>query len=115
VPTLERDITLAEYHASLTDLRERAFHSRSEIWELVTVSREVIAHSRQLIAAVEATLSQVAIGPLQSPKSSEQLEFTQEANTCFRLAEYETHAVVRTILTGMAYFWLMLAHQERQR
>ena len=42
-----------------------------------------------------------------------QVDFQQEADGCFRLAESETHAEVRTILMGMGYGWLTLAgHQQ---
>jgi hypothetical protein len=44
---------------------------------------------------------------------AEQLDFTQEANSCFRLAESETHAEVRTILMGMGYGWLTLANHQK--
>lgn len=41
------------------------------------------------------------------------MDFTQEANGCFRLAESETHAEVRTILMGMGYGWLTLANHQK--
>lgn len=44
---------------------------------------------------------------------AEQLDFTEEANGCFRLAESETHAEVRTILMGMAYGWLTFANRQQ--
>jgi hypothetical protein len=44
---------------------------------------------------------------------AEQLDFTQESNGCFRLAESETHAEVRTILMGMGYGWLTLANHRK--
>jgi hypothetical protein len=44
---------------------------------------------------------------------SARLDFTQEANGCFRLAESETHAEVRTILMGMGYGWLTLANHQK--
>ena len=44
---------------------------------------------------------------------AEHLDFTQEANGCFRLAESETHAEVRTILMGMGYGWLTLANRRK--
>ncbi len=45
-----------------------------------------------------------------------QVDFQQEADGCFRLAESETHAEVRTILMGMGYGWLTLAsHQQAPR
>ena len=44
----------------------------------------------------------------------DQVDFTQEANECFRLAESETHADVKTILMGMAYGWLTLADHHRE-
>ncbi len=43
----------------------------------------------------------------------DQLDFTQEANGCFRLAESETQAEVKTILMGMAFGWLTLADHMR--
>jgi hypothetical protein len=44
---------------------------------------------------------------------AEHLDFTQEANGCFRLAESEAHAEVRTILMGMGYGWLTLANHHK--
>jgi hypothetical protein len=44
---------------------------------------------------------------------AEQLDFTQEADGCFRLAAAETHAEVKTILMGMAYGWLTLANHQK--
>jgi hypothetical protein len=44
---------------------------------------------------------------------SEHLDFAQEADGCFRLAESETHAEVRTILMGMGYGWLTLANRHK--
>ena len=44
---------------------------------------------------------------------TEHLDFTQEANGCFRLAESEAHAEVRTILIGMGYGWLTLANHRK--
>lgn len=44
---------------------------------------------------------------------AEQLDFTQEANGCFRLAESETNADVRAILMGMGYGWLTLANHRK--
>lgn len=44
---------------------------------------------------------------------ADQVDFTQEANGCFRLAEAETQAEVKTILMGMAYGWLTLADRRR--
>ena len=44
---------------------------------------------------------------------AEQVDFTQEADGCFRLAESETHAEVRTILMGMGYGWLTLASHQK--
>ena len=41
------------------------------------------------------------------------LDFTQEANDCFRLAESEMQAEVKAILMGMAYGWLTLADHRR--
>ena len=43
----------------------------------------------------------------------DQVDFTQEANGCFRLAESETQAEVKTILMGMAFGWLTLADHAR--
>ncbi len=45
---------------------------------------------------------------------ADQLDFTQEANGCFRLAESETQAEVKTILMGMGYGWLTLANRRRR-
>lgn len=42
-----------------------------------------------------------------------QVDFHQEADGCFRLAESETHAEVRTILMGMGYGWLTLASHHK--
>jgi hypothetical protein len=44
---------------------------------------------------------------------AERLDFTQEANGCFRLAENEAHAEVRTILMGMGYGWLSFADRQK--
>lgn len=44
---------------------------------------------------------------------AEQVDFQQEAEGCFRLAEAETHADVRTILMGMGYGWLTLASHQK--
>ena len=44
---------------------------------------------------------------------AEHLDFTSEANGCFRLAESEAHAEVRTILMGMGYGWLTLANHRK--
>ena len=44
---------------------------------------------------------------------AEQLDFEQEANGCFRLAESETHAELKTILMGMGYGWLALASHRK--
>jgi hypothetical protein len=44
---------------------------------------------------------------------AEQLDFTQEAQGCFRLAESETHTGMRTILMGMGYGWLSLAGRHK--
>ncbi len=47
---------------------------------------------------------------------AERVDFQQEADGCFRLAEAETQADVRTILMGMGYGWLTLAtHQKASR
>jgi len=43
---------------------------------------------------------------------ADQVDFTQEANGCFRLAESETQAEVKTILMGMGYGWLTLAKRH---
>ncbi len=44
---------------------------------------------------------------------AEQVDFQREADGCFRLAEAETHADVRTILMGMGYGWLTLASHHK--
>ena len=44
---------------------------------------------------------------------AEQVDFQQEADGCFRLAEAESHAEVRTILMGMGYGWLTLASHQK--
>ena len=44
---------------------------------------------------------------------ADQLDFTQEANGCLRLAETETQEEVKTILMGMALGWLTLANQGK--
>jgi hypothetical protein len=44
---------------------------------------------------------------------AEQMDFQREADGCFRLAESETNAHVRTILTGMGYGWLTLANHHK--
>lgn len=44
---------------------------------------------------------------------ADQVDFTQEANGCFRLAEAETHDEVKTILMAMGYGWLTLADRHR--
>jgi len=44
---------------------------------------------------------------------AQQVDFQQEADGCFRLAETETHADVRTILMGMGYGWLTLASHQK--
>lgn len=45
-----------------------------------------------------------------------QVDFREEADGCFRLAQAETHAEMRAILTGMGYGWLTLAnHQKASR
>ncbi len=44
---------------------------------------------------------------------AEQVDFQQEADGCFRLAETETHADVRPILMGMGYGWLALASHQK--
>jgi hypothetical protein len=112
---LERVITLAELHASLADHRERVFCLRAEIWGLVAGSRKALAHSQQLIAEVDAALVRGSRPSSAKAKLCGQLDFAREANACFRLAECETHAGVRTILMGMGYGWLTLALQHRQQ
>jgi hypothetical protein len=42
-----------------------------------------------------------------------QFDFAQEAKGCFRLAESETHAELRTVLMGMGYGWLALANHRK--
>ena len=44
---------------------------------------------------------------------ADQVDYTQEANGCFRLAEAETQAEMKTIFMGMAYGWLTLADHRR--
>ncbi len=44
---------------------------------------------------------------------AEQVDFQQEADSCFRLAEAETHADIRTILMGMGYGWLTIASHQK--
>jgi hypothetical protein len=44
---------------------------------------------------------------------AEQVDFQQEADGCFRLAESETHTELRTILMGMGYGWLTLARHHK--
>jgi hypothetical protein len=44
---------------------------------------------------------------------AEQVDFQREADGCFRLAEVEPHADVRTILMGMGYGWLTLASHQK--
>jgi hypothetical protein len=112
---LELDTTIVALHASLADHRERVLRSRSEIWERVGGSRKALAHSQQLIANVEAALARGSGRLPAKAKLCEQLDFAQESNACFRLAECETHAGVRTILLGMGYGWLTLSLQYRQR
>jgi hypothetical protein len=41
------------------------------------------------------------------------MDFQQEADGCFRLAEAETHADIRAILMGMGYGWLTLASHRK--
>jgi hypothetical protein len=43
----------------------------------------------------------------------DQLDFTQEANECFRLAESETEPEIKTILMGMGYGWLTFADHHK--
>jgi hypothetical protein len=106
---LERNTTFVEHHASLAGYREKVFRLRSETCRLVDGSREAIAHSQQLIAEAEAALAGGSDRAPAKPKLCEQLYFTQEANACFRLAECENHAGIRTVLMGMGYGWLMLS------
>jgi hypothetical protein len=51
--------------------------------------------------------------PVGSGAVAQQVDFQQEADGCFRLAEAETHADVRTILMGMGYGWLTLASHQK--
>jgi hypothetical protein len=44
---------------------------------------------------------------------AERVDFQHEAEGCFRLAEAETHAEVRTILTGMGYGWLAMGSYQK--
>jgi hypothetical protein len=44
---------------------------------------------------------------------AEHVDFQQEADGCFRLAESETHTELRTILMGMGYGWLTLASHRK--
>lgn len=44
---------------------------------------------------------------------AERVDFQQEADGCFRLAEAETQTDVRTILMGMGYGWLTLATHQK--
>jgi hypothetical protein len=43
----------------------------------------------------------------------DQLDFEQEADGCFRLAESETQPEMKTILMGMAYGWLTFANHQK--
>jgi len=43
---------------------------------------------------------------------ADQLDFTHEANDCFRLAESEMQPEIKTILMGMAYGWLTFANRH---
>jgi hypothetical protein len=106
---LEHDTTVVDHHANLAGYRERVFRLRSEIWRLVDGSRQAMAQSQQLITKAEAALARSSDRSRAKPKLCEQLDFTQEANACFRLAEYETHPGVRTVLMGMGYGWLAFA------
>jgi hypothetical protein len=99
---LGRDTTFVEHHASLADYRERVFRLRSEIWRLVDGSREAIAQSSQLIVEAEAALARGSDRSPAKPKLCDQLDFTQEANACFRLIKCENHAGIRA-------GWLTLA------
>lgn len=40
------------------------------------------------------------------------VDFQHEADGCFRLAETETDADLRTVLMGMGYGWLTLARHR---
>lgn len=40
------------------------------------------------------------------------VDFQHEADGCFRLAETETDADLRTVLMGMGYGWLTLARHQ---
>jgi hypothetical protein len=44
---------------------------------------------------------------------AEPVDFQREADGCFRLAEAETHADIKTILMGMGYGWLTLASHRK--
>jgi hypothetical protein len=44
---------------------------------------------------------------------AEQVDFQREADSCFRLAESEKNADVRTILMGMGYGWMTLANHRK--
>ena len=43
----------------------------------------------------------------------DQLDFEQEADGGFRLAESEAHPQLKTILMGMGYGWLMFAKSQK--
>jgi hypothetical protein len=43
----------------------------------------------------------------------DQLDFEQEADGCFRLAESEAHPELKTILMGMGYGWLTFANRQK--
>jgi hypothetical protein len=51
--------------------------------------------------------------PVGSSAVAEQVDFQQEAEGCFRLAEREAHSDIRTILMGMGYGWLTLASHRK--
>lgn len=44
---------------------------------------------------------------------AEQTDFAHEADSCLHLAEAESDAAVKTILTGMGHGWLTLAAHRR--
>lgn len=42
-----------------------------------------------------------------------ELDFKEEANNCFRMAESESHADIKAILMGMGHGWLTFANRPR--
>ena len=42
-----------------------------------------------------------------------EVDFQHEAHGCFRLAQSETDADLRTVLMGMGYGWLTLAQHHK--